>query len=623
MKKIIFSFIILSMIVSSLGYYIFKAKIQRENLEKINQNLEVLTLLNKDFDLYLENSITYQNFDIINNKIFLFKKTLYKINQNKVLKQTANNKILTQLKSLNNSINLKFNYIMKGNAYRAVLNNSFRLAQKLYKNNTLKKYNSIYTTIMTIDKNPEINILDEIKLLNNISAKKHNNKYFIKHSKIILDYQLKIIALNKKLNDLNIADKLSILDSTYTIYATNIMKQAEIAIAIVFILLVIFLILFFIYDYKFNLSSKELYKFKRVVENSDNIVIITNKHRKITYVNHAFTKITGYKYDDVIGKTPKLLQSNQNDSDFYKKLHKVIYSGKTWKGQFINSSKNGDLIYEKAFITPIFENGEIIEFVSIKLDITNEVKAQNELKEKEQQLMQQSKMAAMGEMLENIAHQWRQPLSIISTLSTGSLMQRELGLEVPEEENIKTLTKINDTAQYLSETINNFRDFFKVDKEKEHFNLKETYQKTLNLVNSKFESLHIEVIENLKDIDLYNLNNEVVQVIMNLLNNAKDILETTKGQKRLIFVNIYETKDFAILEVKDNAGGIPKNIINKVFEPYFTTKHQSQGTGIGLYMSEEIMVKHLKGSLSVKNDTFKYDNHTYIGAKFTIKIPKD
>ena len=621
MKKIIVSFILLSLIVLSLGYYIFEAKIQKDNLQMINQELENMTLLNKDFDLYLKNSISYQNFDIINAKIELFKKILSKINNNKILLKANNKTIEKEITILNKLMLKKFDSIIKGNSYRAVLNNSFRIVQKLYRSNKFRQYNNLYTTVMTIDKNPEINLKKEITKIKNIKIT-NQNKYFIKHCSIIMQYQLKLLNLNNFIQNLNISKHLKTLNKVYTQYAIVSMHQAEVAIVIVFVLLVIFLTLFFIYDYKFNLSNKELYKFKRVVERSDNIVIITNKNKIITYVNSAFTKITGYSYEEAIGQTPKFMQSGKQSKEFYKKIDETIYSGKTWKGQFINISKEKELIYEKAFITPILENGKIIEFISIKLDITNEVKSKQELKEKEQQLIQQSKMAAMGEMLENIAHQWRQPLSLISTLSTGALMQKELGLNLSVEDDIKTLTKINETTQYLSETINNFRDFFRTDKEKVEFNLKDLYLKTLRLVNSKFESLEIKVIENLKDIKLVNLENEIVQVIMNILNNAKDILETTTNQPRLIFVNIYEDEDYAILEIKDNAGGVPMTIIDKIFEPYFTTKHQSQGTGIGLYMSEEIMSKHIKGSLSVENETFTYEDITYTGAKFIIKIPK-
>ena len=369
------------------------------------------------------------------------------------------------------------------------------------------------------------------------------------------------------------------------------------------------------------LSNKALSRFRKTVENSDNIVVITDENESIKYVNEAFTKTTGYSLKEIIGQKPSILKSGKQPEEFYIELNKTIHSGKKWSGEFINLNKEGNLSYEKASITPVIEDGKIVEFIAIKLDITNETIIGQQLKEKEQLLVQQSKMAAMGEMLENIAHQWRQPLSVISTVSTSMVMQKELGIVLKEEDEIKSLNKINDTSQHLSKTINDFRDFFKTDKEKVKFNLKDIYCKTLNLVNSKFKSLSIEIYENLDDVEVINLDSEVIQVIMNILNNARDILETKENQKRLIVVDIYKDDKDAVISIKDNAGGVPTDIINKVFEPYFTTKHKAQGTGIGLYMSQEMVVKHMKGTLEVANVTYEYKSESYTGAQFTMRLP--
>lgn len=258
-----------------------------------------------------------------------------------------------------------------------------------------------------------------------------------------------------------------------------------------------------------------------------------------------------------------------------------------------------------------------------KVNKSLEVKIQeavNENREKDRVLAQQSKMAAMGEMLENIAHQWRQPLSVISTLSTGVKMQKEFGA-LTDEDLVESMEKINDTVQHLSKTINDFRDFFKSHKEKTFFSVKEVYYKTLKLLNSKSKNREIEVIENIEDVSLVGLDGELVQVIMNLLNNARDVLETKRDQRRLIFVDIYKKRSDAVLKIRDNAGGVPENIIDKVFEPYFTTKHKTQGIGIGLYMSEEIISKHMGGTIDVRNVHFEYGGKNYAGAEFTITLP--
>ena len=258
-----------------------------------------------------------------------------------------------------------------------------------------------------------------------------------------------------------------------------------------------------------------------------------------------------------------------------------------------------------------------------KIDL-DEVKLKEELEKninKDKLLTQQSKMASMGEMLENIAHQWRQPLSVISTASTGVLMQKEFKLS-NEDKEIEALNIINDSAQHLSKTIDDFRDFFKPDKDSVLFSVKDVYYRTFGLLESKFKNRLIEVIEDIEDVEIFGLDGELIQVIMNILNNARDILETKDDEvKRLIFISIHPVDNEVVISIKDNGGGIPENIINNIFDPYFTTKHQSQGTGIGLYMSEEIVVKHMYGTISVENQEYKYQDIEYTGACFIIKLP--
>ncbi|MGB3750544.1 MAG: PAS domain-containing sensor histidine kinase [Arcobacteraceae bacterium] len=363
-------------------------------------------------------------------------------------------------------------------------------------------------------------------------------------------------------------------------------------------------------------------RFRKTLEDSDNIIVITDENGKIKYVNHTFTQITGYTPEEVLGKDPKILSSGKQSKEFYKELKETIYSGHKWSGEFINKNKNGTLNHERATITPVFdENNKIIEFVAIKLDITKETLAQKQLIKREKLLLEQSKMAALGEMLHNIAHQWRQPLSIISTASTGLLVKKEMKMETTVEEDIRTLNTIANATQNLSETINAFSDFFNPNESKINFKLQEVYKKTLNIVQQRLNVLDIEVIEDLEDISITNLDNELVQVMMNLLHNARDALETTQNERKLIFVTIKKQDNNVIISIKDNAGGINESIINKIFEPYFTTKHKAQGTGIGLYMCQEIVTKHMGGRITVSNKTFSYEGKEYTGAEFKIKFP--
>ena len=241
-------------------------------------------------------------------------------------------------------------------------------------------------------------------------------------------------------------------------------------------------------------------------------------------------------------------------------------------------------------------------------------------KEKDSILAQQAKMAAMGEMLENIAHQWRQPLSSISTISTGIKVRFEYG-EIEKNEIIDSMEAIATTTKYLSQTIDDFRDYFNPNKEACYFNLKNIFQKVFDLVEIQLNLKNIEIKKDLKDVYIYGFENEFLQVIINLINNSKDEFEKKDIKNKYIFMEIVEEKENVIISIKDNAGGISENIIDKIFEPYFTTKFKSQGTGIGLYMSKEIIEKHMNGTISVFNEIYSFEDENYQGALFEIVFP--
>ncbi|MCG3710921.1 cache domain-containing protein [Aliarcobacter butzleri] len=259
----------------------------------------------------------------------------------------------------------------------------------------------------------------------------------------------------------------------------------------------------------------------------------------------------------------------------------------------------------------------VSRYVSIFLE--NKLKEyKKELDNKQAILYQQSKMAAMGEMIGNIAHQWRQPLSIITTATSGMVLQKQMGV-LTDEFFFEASDRINHSAQYLSETIDDFRNFFIPNKEKSKVNLLEVFKKTLDLISAQFNSKEIKIIKNIETIEFESYENELIQALINILNNSRDEL-IKKDDERFIFVDAFEKDNFINITIKDNAGGVIKENLNKIFEPYFTTKYKSQGTGIGLYMTEEIITKHLNGTIGVENVEFTYNDKQYFGAQFTIKI---
>jgi signal transduction histidine kinase len=235
-------------------------------------------------------------------------------------------------------------------------------------------------------------------------------------------------------------------------------------------------------------------------------------------------------------------------------------------------------------------------------------------------LAQKSKLTAMGEMLANIAHQWKQPLSLITTSTSSIKLNKELGIK-DDEFLYKSIDNIQINANHLAETINDFMDFFRPDKNKNKFFMKDVIAKTLKLLSSQFQAKKIEIIQQIQDISIISYERELLQVLLNIISNSKDAILENSIENGLIFIEIYKNENNVIIEIKDNAKGINENIKERIFEPYFTTKNKAQGTGIGLYMSQEIITKHMNGTIEVDNIQYEYNKQIEKGAIFKITLP--
>ena len=232
----------------------------------------------------------------------------------------------------------------------------------------------------------------------------------------------------------------------------------------------------------------------------------------------------------------------------------------------------------------------------------------------------QNRISAMGDMMSNVAHQWRQPIGAIN----NTLNNIEFDIELDELSKIdadvflKTSNKIKEYTAYMSNTIDDFRQLTSDDKVKTNFTLNHTIELSYNIVQNEYEKNNIEfsIINSNKDlVNIYGYQRELQQVLINLLNNAKDILIEKDISHPKVEVSITANEKYILTTLQDNGGGIPSNIIEKIFDPYFTTKHEAIGTGIGLYMSKKIITEYFNGSLIVENEND--------GAKFIISIPKN
>jgi len=249
----------------------------------------------------------------------------------------------------------------------------------------------------------------------------------------------------------------------------------------------------------------------------------------------------------------------------------------------------------------------------VNLDLEQQVKEEVEKNRQQEMFMfQQSRLAQMGEMISMIAHQWRQPLNNLSILTQSIYFKYRRGKiddELMSEFNIGSKKQI----KLMSNTIDDFRDFFKPEKKRVSFFVDEQINQTIELLKPILHKQNIKLIfEIQKDVEFFGFPRELSQSLVNIFNNSKDALVENNIEDKVISISLKKLDTKIVLEIKDNAGGIPKNIINKIFDPYFSTKENKNGTGLGLYMTKLIIEEHMKGKISVYNQ----DN----GATFEIVL---
>jgi len=345
----------------------------------------------------------------------------------------------------------------------------------------------------------------------------------------------------------------------------------------------------------------------------------------INIINENWAAILGYTKEEIdsMGDFFKLV--HMDDVHKINEAYEKHVSNKKdhYETEFRMKAKDGTYkwIYSNGAIVQRDENNKPYLLTGIHQDITKRKTLEYEVLKQKDLFIQQSRQAAMGEMLENIAHQWRQPLSLITTAASSVKFSKEFG-SIDDDMLIESMEQIIKSGNYLSETIDDFRGYFNKDKRMSEFNIDSLIINSTRFLKSRMKSANIELILEIENNFIYTYENELIQCMLNLFNNAVDAFKDSKLEEKYILV--YEKKlddKYIELVIQDSATGIDEEIINKIFEPYFTTKHQSQGTGIGLYMTKEIIEKHIFGSIKVENVNFQYNKKDFTGAKFTIKLP--
>jgi len=294
-------------------------------------------------------------------------------------------------------------------------------------------------------------------------------------------------------------------------------------------------------------------------------------------------------------------------------------------GEFFSEKDNKELLNQSMTLLALSESENINNkkpTLNIKKGSSSTVQALShliyvstkELQRKDEIMISQSRNAAMGEMLNIVAHQWRQPLSSISMIANNALADLELdSLDNNSlEEYLKSIQK---QALDLSNIINNFKNYFKPSDKKEEISLKKLFQDIKDITNANLKNNDIElIIQDENDSIIFVYKRELIQVLLNFINNSKEAFTSKEKEKKAIVISVKESKQNIIISICDNAGGIDEKIIDEIFNPYFSTKNQLNGTGLGLYMNKIIIEKYMEGIISVENRKY--------GACFNIQLKK-
>ena len=552
-----------------------------------------------------------------------------------------------------NSIKEKSLAIVKDYSMEELLKNK-------YPGINLIEVKSIYEGLAYVQQDKVSGFLDN-SLVINYEIQKNNMKDIAITGQFEDTYYLSIASRNDEaiLNEILEKALLSIDGNTKTNLINkwnNIKYQVETDYKLVLEILFfgISIIVLFIYwnlKLKDEIRNKEIIqkklkqseeKFRTLFDIAPVLLDSFDKDGKVVLWNKECEKVFGWSLEEIQKeKNPisllypdTLIQKEifedfqNNDGNIYKEWHPITKDGKEIITRWANIQlPNDEIIHVGYDITQQRKNEKIVQEKTEQLKIAkqqleelnssleNRIESEINKNTKQQMiLMHQSKLAQMGEMIENIAHQWRQPLAQINSLVllidmelnrnkfTNSILENKLG-------EIEVLTA------YMSKTIDDFKNFFSPNKQKNIFEIENAIQKALDIVRGVVHLYHIKTTINIgKDLKCYSYLEELQQVILTILNNAIEALILKKIPSCEISIDVYKQDNNIVINIQDNALGINIKHLDKIFEPYFTTKRKAQGTGLGLYMAKMIIENGLLGTLNVENKLN--------GACFTIKIPQ-
>lgn len=394
------SYIIFFLFVSALiffGFLINQIKNQVLSNLTFQNTVTKARLLDQDISKIFLNKHDFYNYDSMNTKFNRLEESIDELKE-KLKKDILINKenISKKLINIEEKVKKKRSLLEKFKAYNSILNNSYRyisvLNEEVMEKQTIEDkkrqilLSKLFANVMALKLN-EIERKEQRALIQRIESQGGNSSEiindFINHSKIIMKFDGKLKKLLERTQKLNIDTHFQEFSDVTDKYFRTIIYIGTAITIFMISLVIIFAALIWRFNVKQIQDKRDLKKFKRSVEESDNIVLITDKKNRVTYVNDTFEKITGYSKDEIIGEDPRILSSGKHDKHFYDDLRSSLNRGKKWSGEFVNRKKDGSLFYEKTTITPILDsNGEAESFIAIKLDVTKDKEYQKKIEEK-------------------------------------------------------------------------------------------------------------------------------------------------------------------------------------------------------------------------------------------------
>ena len=347
---------------------------------------------------------------------------------------------------------------------------------------------------------------------------------------------------------------------------------------------------------------------KKIV-NERVIYIKFNNRFEITDCSKAYLNLVDSQKDQIVMCNFFEYENLTIENELQDNIIHHVNKKEIYKYEKITLTSAGKELWLSNTLVPEYDqNNKHIGFVIFSDDITNSKLIQKH----QRKLLENSRTAAMGEMISMIAHQWRQPLSVINTIIATLKIKKELDM-LNETIVNDSYTKIEKTVKYLSETIDDFRNFFKKNKELSSVKVQKIIDKSSSLLKGDMSINDIKYIEEIEAITINTYQNELIQTIINILKNSVDAFKENPQMDQKITLKAYQNNKHIFIEIEDNAGGIEKEVLDKVYEPYFSTKSKN-GTGLGLYVCKTIIEEHLHGKLTMSSNNKK--------TKTIIELPK-